>query len=122
MPIYEYVCKDCGYEFERMQPFSAEPLKKCPLCAGSVRRVISPVGVIFKGSGWYITDSKRQLSATASKGRGEISGGGTDKSAPAAAAASATPAESGAGSGKDTAKPAKDAGSRGGTSTSGKDR
>lgn len=62
MPIYEYVCQDCGYHFERLQSFNDAPVAICPDCEGPVRRVISPAGVIFKGSGWYITDSRRQLS------------------------------------------------------------
>jgi putative FmdB family regulatory protein len=70
MPVYEYVCDACGYHFERIQSFKDEPLTECPDCGGAVRRVISPVGIIFKGSGWYVTDSKRQL------------GNGKSKSAP----------------------------------------
>jgi putative FmdB family regulatory protein len=66
MPIYEYVCDACGNGFERIQSFGDAPLDTCPECSGSVRRIISPVGVIFKGSGWYITDSKRQLTGTSS--------------------------------------------------------
>lgn len=62
MPIYEYVCQDCGYHFERLQSFNDAPVANCPDCEGPVRRVISAAGVIFKGSGWYITDSRRQLS------------------------------------------------------------
>ena len=62
MPIYEYECQICGHRFERLQHFSDEPMKICPDCAGPVERVIQPVGVIFKGSGFYITDN-RQLSA-----------------------------------------------------------
>lgn len=68
MPIYEYACNDCGYEFERMQSFNDEPLCECPRCTGRVRRLISSVGVIFKGSGWYITDSKRQIAAAKTAG------------------------------------------------------
>ena len=63
MPMYEYLCNDCGYGFERVQSFHDEPLSTCPECGGTVRRVISAVGIIFKGSGWYITDSKRQITA-----------------------------------------------------------
>src|SRR5207249_6208034 len=60
MPIYEYECKNCGKRFEKMQSITAEPLTECLNCGGGpVRRVLHPVGVIFKGSGWYITDSKR---------------------------------------------------------------
>lgn len=62
MPVYEYVCDACGFTFERIQSFNDDPVTECPSCKGTVRRVISPVGVIFKGSGWYITDNRRQIS------------------------------------------------------------
>ncbi len=59
MPVYEYECKNCGQRFEKIQPVTADPLSECMLCGqGPVRRVLHPVGVIFKGSGWYITDSR----------------------------------------------------------------
>jgi putative FmdB family regulatory protein len=60
MPIYEYECRNCGTRFEKMQPITSDPVKICPNCgAEQVRRVIQPVGVIFKGSGWYITDNRK---------------------------------------------------------------
>ena len=62
MPIYEYECEKCRRRFELFQHFSDEPVKTCPECDGSVRRVIQPVGIIFKGSGFYVTDN-RQLPA-----------------------------------------------------------
>jgi putative FmdB family regulatory protein len=58
MPTYQYECKDCSNQFEQFQKFSDDPLTVCPSCEGSVRRVIQNVGVVFKGSGWYITDSR----------------------------------------------------------------
>ncbi len=64
MPIYAYQCEKCGLRFERMQKFSDKPLTHCPECRGKVRRLIQPAGIVFKGSGWYITDSKRSSSAT----------------------------------------------------------
>jgi putative FmdB family regulatory protein len=67
MPIYEYRCESCGYQFERMQSFSAEPLRECPRCQGTVHRVISPVGIIFKGSGFYITDNRQLGSGNSRK-------------------------------------------------------
>lgn len=67
MPIYEYRCETCGYQFERMQSFSADPLRECPRCQGTVRRVIAPVGVIFKGSGFYITDNRQLGSGNSRK-------------------------------------------------------
>lgn len=60
MPIYQYECRSCNQNFEQRQSFNDNPLTDCPLCGteGSVNRIISQVGVIFKGSGFYITDSK----------------------------------------------------------------
>jgi putative FmdB family regulatory protein len=61
MPTYEYLCKDCGFEFEEFQSMAAEPLHVCPSCGGHVRRLISGGGgLIFKGSGFYETDYKRK--------------------------------------------------------------
>jgi putative FmdB family regulatory protein len=88
MPIYEYVCDDCGFGFERLQSFHDAPLDTCPQCSGSVRRVITSVGVIFKGSGWYITDSRRQISSTA-KGSSD-KGNGSEKADKVGAAADAS--------------------------------
>ena len=59
MPIYTYRCENCGVQFEREQSYSEPPLKICPECRKkSLKKVISPVGVIFKGSGFYSTDHK----------------------------------------------------------------
>ncbi|MDW8350798.1 MAG: zinc ribbon domain-containing protein [Anaerolineae bacterium] len=59
MPTYQYACPDCGFEFEKQQKFTDDPIKRCPKCGKrSVYRVVSKVAVTFKGSGWYITDSK----------------------------------------------------------------
>lgn len=68
MPIYEYECENCRIRFERLQHFKDEPLKECPECGGAVHRVLQPVGIIFKGSGFYITDH-RQISSTAAPGK-----------------------------------------------------
>jgi putative FmdB family regulatory protein len=62
MPTYQYQCDDCGNGFEQFQKFSDDPLTTCPSCEGNVRRVIGNVGVVFKGSGWYITDSRTKSS------------------------------------------------------------
>ena len=59
MPTYVYKCDDCEHSFEARQSFSDDPLTECPSCEiGEVRRVIHNVGVVFKGSGFYITDSR----------------------------------------------------------------
>ena len=61
MPTYDYICKKCSYEFEEFQSMKAEPLKTCPLCGGFiVRKIGSGAGLLFKGSGFYITDYKNK--------------------------------------------------------------
>jgi putative FmdB family regulatory protein len=64
MPIYLYECDSCGVRFERLQRMCEEPLTECPECDGHVHRVIQPVGVIFKGSGFYVTDNRQVSSPT----------------------------------------------------------
>ena len=76
MPTYVYACDSCGTQFERFQSFKDEPLRTCPSCAGAVRRVFQPVGIVFKGSGWYVTDSRKSNSATVS---GDDSAGKAEK-------------------------------------------
>lgn len=57
MPTYEYQCQKCGLKFERFQNIKEEPIRECPECSGSVKKLISAgAGIIFKGSGFYITD------------------------------------------------------------------
>ena len=59
MPVYAYRCESCGVQFERHQSFTDAPLKRCPECnKNSLRKVIGPVGVVFKGSGFYSTDNR----------------------------------------------------------------
>jgi len=67
MPTYEYACTRCGFEFEEFQSMAAEPLSICPKCKGRVQRKISGgTGLIFKGSGFYITDYKNKQAAAES--------------------------------------------------------
>jgi putative FmdB family regulatory protein len=66
VPIYLYQCDSCGVRFERLQRMSDEPITECPECDGQVHRVIQPVGIIFKGSGFYITDNRQVSSPTLS--------------------------------------------------------
>src|SRR5450631_769715 len=69
MPIYTYECENCGVRFEAKQSFSDMPLTVCPECEGHIHRVIQPVGVVFKGSGFYVTDNrgKQSLATPGSK-------------------------------------------------------
>jgi len=65
MPIYIYQCDRCGITFERRQHIGEPPLTKCPKCGGHVHRLIQPVGIIFKGPGFYVTDNRAASSTTA---------------------------------------------------------
>lgn len=56
MPLYEYRCKTCGHQFEKIQSFSAPDEKECPACKGELERLISAPAIQFKGSGWYVND------------------------------------------------------------------
>ena len=60
MPTYQYSCNDCGHFFEIVQSFSDDSLTVCPECEGRLRKVFNAVGVVFKGSGFYRTDSRNQ--------------------------------------------------------------
>jgi putative FmdB family regulatory protein len=59
MPTYDYRCDACGEEFEVWQSIKDDPLTECPRCGGSVRKVMSPAGIVLKGSGFYKTDNRR---------------------------------------------------------------
>ncbi|HLG51916.1 MAG: hypothetical protein IRY83_03565 [Chloroflexi bacterium] len=58
MPTYEYACSSCGGRLERRQRFDEPPLQTCPTCGGLLARIIQPVGIIFKGPGFYCTDNR----------------------------------------------------------------
>ncbi|WP_028637364.1 FmdB family zinc ribbon protein [Nocardioides sp. URHA0032] len=58
MPTYQYACTECAHAFERVQSFSDDALTECPECRGRLRKVFNAVGVVFKGSGFYRTDSR----------------------------------------------------------------
>ena len=65
MPTYQYTCTECGEPLEAVQKFSDAPLAVCPACGGRLRKVFSAVGIVFKGSGFYRTDSRNGSSAAA---------------------------------------------------------
>lgn len=71
MPIYVYECSDCGIHFEQNQRISEDPIQDCPECGGQVRRIIQPVGVVFKGSGFYVTDNRRISGGSGRKGKSD---------------------------------------------------
>ena len=92
MPVYAYACTECGHHFEQHQSFTDDPIKICPECDGQVRRIIHPARVIFKGSGFYVTDNRRisggsdrkakSDSDTTSNGKGKSTESATSKSEP----------------------------------------
>src|SRR5947208_16602101 len=99
MPTYEYACKECSEHVEVVQSFKDEPLTECPACGGPLRKVFGSIGISFKGSGFYKTDSRAAVggSTKSSDGKAEpASGGGSDSGG---AAKSGTSGSSGSGSG-----------------------
>ena len=71
MPIYEYECRHCGHHFELKQGFHDKPQAECPECKKKARRVFHPSPIIFKGSGFYVTDHRNSSETTARKGESE---------------------------------------------------
>ena len=71
MPTYQYACTECGEQLEKVQKFSDDPLTVCPNCNGRLRKVFSPVGIVFKGSGFYRTDSRNGPVAGGKDGAGK---------------------------------------------------
>ena len=104
MPIYEYECSACRNRFERSQRFSDPALTECPECGGPVRRVLFPAGIVFKGSGWYVTDSRKpapsESSSTASTSadKSDSSGGKADGKTETKSESTSGKSESNAGS------------------------
>jgi putative FmdB family regulatory protein len=68
MPTYEYLCRGCSHRFETWQKMTDEPLTICPECGGTIRRVLFPAGVVFKGSGFYKTDHNGSGSVASENG------------------------------------------------------
>jgi putative FmdB family regulatory protein len=67
MPTYEYACTACGERTEAKQGFDDPPLQDCPVCGGKLRKLYSPVGIVFKGTGFYATDGKRKPAKSTEK-------------------------------------------------------
>ncbi|GAA0940917.1 FmdB family zinc ribbon protein [Nonomuraea longicatena] len=96
MPTYQYACNDCGEQLEVVQKFSDDALTVCPACEGKLRKVFSAAAIVFKGSGFYKTDSRSSSTSTttspkpAEKTSAEKSSPDKSSSAPAAAPAAAS--------------------------------
>ncbi len=114
MPTYEYACTSCGEQVEKVQRFSDDPLTVCPACGGTLRKVFSPVGIVFKGSGFYRTDSRKasvamddkgaKTNGSSGSGEGSASADKKDSSAGQDSSSSSSSKDSSAGksSGKDS--------------------
>ena len=68
MPTYEYLCRVCSHRFETWQKMTDDPLTTCPECGGTIRRVLFPAGIVFKGSGFYKTDHNGSSSVASENG------------------------------------------------------
>jgi putative FmdB family regulatory protein len=95
VPTYSYACTECGNRFDAVQAFTDDPLTTCPRCSGRVRKLFNSVGVVFKGSGFYRTDSRAAsngaLTGEKSKSEPKSDGNGkSESSKPAAAPAAAS--------------------------------
>lgn len=77
MPTYEYACRGCGEHVEVVQSFRDDPLTECGLCGGPLRKVFSAAGIIFKGSGYYVTDTRSKAAETTPDSTGEAKSGET---------------------------------------------
>jgi putative FmdB family regulatory protein len=110
VPLYEYRCKNCGHQFEKIQSFSAPDEKECPVCHGPVERLISASAAHFKGSGWYATDyaskSKRASMKASADGESKSSDSKSDSKA-ADKPASTSSDSSNSSSGAPTSSPSK---------------
>jgi putative FmdB family regulatory protein len=102
MPTYQYVCTsaDCGERFELVQSFTDPAASECPICGGKPRKVFSPVGVVFKGSGFYRTDSR-----AAANGSNRSNGTKKPESTSTGAESAGTSESSASKSGDSSAKP-----------------
>ena len=92
MPTYQYACTECGHAFEQVQSFSDDALTTCPECQGRLRKLFNAVGVVFKGSGFYRTDSRGSSTAseTASAPTAETKSETKTESKPAPVAAASS--------------------------------
>ncbi|GAA5102846.1 FmdB family zinc ribbon protein [Haloechinothrix salitolerans] len=88
MPTYQYACKECDHEFEAVQSFTDDSLTDCPECTGPLRKLFGSVGVIFKGSGFYRTDSR------STNGKANGSSGGTNGSSDSGSTSSSSDSSS----------------------------
>ena len=100
MPTYAYACTACGERTEKKQSFDDPPLEECPHCGGRLRKLYSPVGIVFKGSGFYSTDAKSAASKKSSESDKSSSSTSTDSSTDSTAKSSEKKKDAGGGGDK----------------------
>jgi putative FmdB family regulatory protein len=105
MPTYEYVCRSCGTHVEVYQRFSDDPLTECGVCGGPLRKVFHPAGILFKGSGFYATDSRRASAGASGDGSGRADERSSAKEASSARSGTREPAAKAAGGTESSAAP-----------------
>ncbi len=90
MPTYQYSCTECGHFFEAFQSFTDDSLTECPECQGRLRKVFNAVGVVFKGSGFYRTDSRNGSTGSSSTSSSNGSSSSSEKSSSSSSSGSSS--------------------------------
>lgn len=103
MPTYQYACTACAERLEVVQRFTDDALTECPACGGALRKVFSAVGVVFKGSGFYKTDSRSSSAGAAKPDAAKPDAAKPAESAPSSSSEPATPAPKPSSTGTETA-------------------
>ncbi|MGW0502518.1 FmdB family zinc ribbon protein [Micromonospora sp. NPDC003241] len=99
MPTYQYACTACGHQLEAVQSFSDEPLTDCPACEGRLRKLFNSVGIVFKGSGFYRTDSRSNGSASTDTASSPSKSGTSESSSSSTGSTSSSTSTSGGSTG-----------------------
>ena len=118
MPTYTYACTECDEQLEVVQSFDADPLTECPRCSGRLRKVFHPVGVVFKGSGFYRTDSRSSKTSTSSASSSTSSSSGSTAGKESSGTSSSAPATGSSTSGSTSGSGSSSSSGSGATSAS----
>jgi putative FmdB family regulatory protein len=94
VPTYQYACTACGHQLEAVQSFTDEPLSECPTCEGKLRKLYSAVGIVFKGSGFYRTDSRSNSNSASPSTTSSSSSSASEGGSATTTATESKPAES----------------------------
>ena len=119
MPTYQYACTECGDRTEVVQKFTDDALTVCSACDGKLRKVFSPVGIVFKGSGFYRTDSRNGSSSAEPAKNGDKSRNGSSDSSASSGSGSSGEGSSGEGSSGSKSESGSGSGNSGGSGSSG---